>query len=145
MKNLQNWIIIGILALVAIFGGGYYLSQNKADEPGKQTTNVATESSQVKNFVASLQINDGENIVSYDLVDGEGQTALEVTQKATGGQVETSGEGINAFVTSINGRKADDSKKEYWELVVNDKPASVGAGSYKVKNGDAITWRISKY
>lgn len=58
---------------------------------------------------------------------------------------EASGEGENAFVTSINGRDADSSKNEYWALYHNGEFAQVGAGSLVTEDGDTITWQIELF
>ena len=71
------------------------------------------------------------------------QTALEVLQRSH--QIETKGKGINAFITSIDGRKADDAKNEFWAFYVNGKQAEVGAGSYVLKPNDKILWKIETY
>lgn len=93
-------------------------------------------------FGASISVtNADETVTEYKIT--EETTALEAVRKAA--QVETKGEGVSAFVTSINGRKADEAKKEYWAFYINDKPSAVGAGSYTIKNGDKIIWKIEKY
>lgn len=73
----------------------------------------------------------------------EGKTVLDLLKKYT--KVETKGEGVNAFIISIDGKKALTEKREYWAFFVNGKPATVGAGSYKLKSGDKIEWKIEKY
>ena len=60
-------------------------------------------------------------------------------------KVMMKGEKEMAFVTSINDRLADDSKHEFWAFYVNGKQAEVGAGSYIVKQGDTIEWKIETY
>jgi hypothetical protein len=55
------------------------------------------------------------------------------------------GEGANAFVTTIGGRAADDAKHEFWAFYVNGEQAQVGAGSYVMKDGDVITWKLETY
>jgi hypothetical protein len=72
-----------------------------------------------------------------------GKTTLEATQANV--ETETSGTGVNAYVTAINQTKADPKKNEFWELIINGKSAEVGAGSYIIKNGDQIQWQISTY
>ncbi len=79
--------------------------------------------------------------LSYQGVDG--QTALELLVVKAAAQIK--GTGANAYVTAINGRIADESKKEYWALYINDKLADVGAGSYVTKSGDQIRWHIETY
>ena len=45
----------------------------------------------------------------------------------------------------INGRRVDDRKNEYWAFYLNGKMAQIGAGSYQLKNGDKIEWKIETY
>lgn len=70
-------------------------------------------------------------------------TALQALQSIA--QVKTQGEGKEAFIIAIDDRKADDSKKEFWAFYVNGKQAEIGAGSYSIKDGDSIEWRIENY
>jgi hypothetical protein len=95
--------------------------------------------------IAKLIINvDGQKITS-DLPSQVGKTALEVTRQVAGGLLETKGEGTSAYVVAINGRRADSGKREFWELLVNGQPSAVGAGSYLIKAGDVIEWKIGTY
>lgn len=88
---------------------------------------------------------------SYLLIDNQkfdiskfvDKTALDATQSVT--KIETTGTGINAFVTSINGINADQKKHQFWEMIINGKSSEVGAGSYIIKNGDQIEWKLSTY
>jgi len=48
-------------------------------------------------------------------------------------------------VVSINGRKADAQKHEYWAFYVNGKLSDVGPADYKTKDGDVVEWKIEKY
>ena len=73
----------------------------------------------------------------------EGKTALDLLSQTA--SIVTTGEKENAYVVGINGIKADDTKKEYWSLYVNEKVSQVGAGSYKLKKGDKIEWKIENY
>ena len=73
-----------------------------------------------------------------------GATALELLLEADP-SAEVTGEGENAFVTSIGGRAADDSKKEFWSLSVDGEPAQVGAGTLETEDGQEITWTIETY
>ena len=78
---------------------------------------------------------------NYFSYKGEtGKNALEILKQKT--KIEESSSGL---VTSINGRKADDGKKEYWAFYVNGKMADVGPADYQTKGGDLIEWKIQKY
>ncbi len=73
----------------------------------------------------------------------KGKTALDLLEKYS--KVGLQGNGVNAFVTTIDGLTADASKRKYWAFYVNGKLADVGAGSYKLQNGDKIVWKIESY
>lgn len=51
----------------------------------------------------------------------------------------------SGLVVSINGRKAESSKHEFWAFYVNNKLASVGPSSYETSDSDFIIWKIDKY
>lgn len=93
----------------------------------------------VREYTATLRF--GEE--AFDISQYIGKTALEATEAKL--KTEKTGEKENAFVTSIEGRTADSKKREFWEFLVNDKQAEIGAGSYIIQNGDQIEWKISNY
>lgn len=143
MKTRYKGIIIFALFLL-LFTLGQYISQNgitfnhfKAEPKLNSVT--------VNVIKVSETINSGEDTtkvyISKEVV--EGKTALDLLQKTT--KIQTKGEGKNAFITEINGRHADDSKREFWAFYVNGKQAEVGAGSYVIKNNDEIEWKIETY
>lgn len=70
-------------------------------------------------------------------------TALDLLRNTT--QATIQGEGVNAFITEINGLKADPNKKEFWSFYINNQASQVGAGSYYLKPGDKIQWKIETY
>lgn len=57
----------------------------------------------------------------------------------------TKEEDKNGFVTSINGRQANEGKHEFWAFYVNGKFSDVGASDYKTHDTDFIEWRIQTY
>ncbi|OGY28264.1 MAG: hypothetical protein A2Z42_01820 [Candidatus Woykebacteria bacterium RBG_19FT_COMBO_43_10] len=139
----KHWLISIAIVIVAVMGWNL-ASNNQPETPQPAPTSVAD--TQVGAARATVTINPGNggNVLSVqDVVAEEGETALDLTKKVA--DVVTSGEGEMAFVTSIDGRAADSSKNEFWELVINGEPAKVGAGSYTVQDGDKIEWRISTY
>jgi hypothetical protein len=70
----------------------------------------------------------------------EGIDALTLLKQLTKVEQDSSG-----LVTSINNRKADTSKKEYWSFFVNNKMAEVGPADYVTKDTDQIEWKIQTY
>lgn len=72
-----------------------------------------------------------------------GTTALQLLKEQA--EVKTKGEGKNAYVIEINGKTADEANREFWAFYINGVPSNVGAGSYQLKNGDVIEWKIDHY
>ncbi len=141
MKFIQKNILLVVITAVVIFGGGfYYLNQSKPEDTKSSTTTTTT---QEKKSAIKVTIKSDGKEKSYEVENAVGKTALEVTQEAV--SIEKTGEGKDAFITSINGRKAEDSKKEFWKLVINGKDAEVGAGSYSVVENDTLVWEIATY
>ncbi len=55
------------------------------------------------------------------------------------------GQSASGLVVSINGRKANSAKHEYWAFYVNGKLAQVGPADYQTHSTDSIMWKISTY
>ncbi len=82
--------------------------------------------------------------ITIDTSKFVGKTALEATKEKVN-EIKTEGTGVNAYVTSLNGRAADTKNNEFWELTINGKASEVGAGSYIIKEGDKIIWQIKTF
>jgi len=78
------------------------------------------------------------NSFSYKGEDGKDALAI-LKEKTT---VEQSSSGL---VISINGRKAEEDKREFWAFLVNGKMAEVGPADYQTKKEDLIEWKIQNY
>lgn len=125
-----------LLVFLLIFLGIGVVIQNFQE---KKTLKSPNEEEIIKEFKATLAVKEK----SFDISQFIGKTALEATERVV--KVVKSGEGKNAFVTEINEQKADTKNREFWEFLVNGKPASVGAGSYVIQNGDKLKWQLSLY
>lgn len=123
MKKKIILCFVGIVVVIGLVSIGAYLynSNNISNKSGQTQTKPIAKS------------------VTYSGKDGV--TALDLLKKNA--KIVTSGSGENTFVTTINGYKASDSKKEYWSFSVDGKAASIGAGSYITKDNEAITWKIA--
>lgn len=135
MKKFIKLLII--FAAFLLLGLGFWQLYIK-----KAPANVPNEKA-VQTYSAGLTINSTQGTENFDISDFIDKTALEATQ--ANAKVVTTGSSTNAFVTSINGVSADSQKHEFWEFDVNGNQAQVGAGSYTVRNGDQILWKISTY
>lgn len=133
-KTKKSFYRIFILALVilAIFAG-YFFYQTKLLSTKKSIAQ--------QTFTVYFKVAGQKDFIKQEIVTGK--TALDLTKEKA--NIKTKGEGTNAYITEINGIAAQVSKKEYWAFYVNGKMAEVGAGSYKLKEGDKIEWKIEKY
>lgn len=127
MKNFKKYIYPAsalLLALVLLSITFVSLSKNNNQEKKstKQTSAEAMEKDEI-----TYQ---GE----------EGVDAYILLTKKADIEEDTSG-----LITSINGKKADNNKKEFWSFYVNDKQAAVGPKDYITKDSDIITWKIESY
>jgi len=139
----KHWLISIAIVIIAVMGWNL-ASSSQPETTQPAATSVADNQVGAAKVTVTINPGNGGHVLSVqDLVVEKGDTALDLTRKVA--DVVTSGEGEMAFVTSIDGRAADSSKNEFWELVVNGASSQVGAGSYTVQDGDKIEWRISTY
>lgn len=131
-KKLFYRIFILVLVVLAIFAG-YSFYQTKLLSTKKSIAQ--------QTLTVYLKISGQKDFIKQEIISGK--TALDLIKEKT--KVVTKGKGANAYVVEINGRVAEDSKKEFWAFYVNGKKAEVGAGSYQLKEGDKIEWKIEKY
>ena len=129
MKKILLFVLFFLLIV-----SGYFYYQNKLSSTKKSVI-------QQKKLTVYSKLVGQESFTKQEIDVNE--TALDLTKEKA--KVLTKGDGANAYVTEIDGRVAQDSKKEYWAFYVNGKLAQVGAGSYLLKEGDKIEWRIEKY
>ncbi len=140
MKKI-TLIILVVFSLLFAFWGFHKLFPKNNFQAGKQKTQTV---SPKKIVVFQRIILSSQNQKSFDKIAIEkGITALDLLRKKA--VVKAQGKGKNAFVLEINNLKAKKEKKEYWAFYVNGKPSSVGAGAYKLKPNDQITWQIKTY
>jgi hypothetical protein len=134
MKNILA-ILAGILLTVVTWTAVTNNNQQKGLP--------VVQEKQTKTFMVKQTVELPDKPISENVEAEAGETALDVLKKTI--VIETDGEGVDAFVTSINKRKADGGKQEFWAFYVNGKQAPVGAGSYKVQPKDTITWKLETY
>lgn len=130
----KNQIILLIVILAILMGFGYFY---------KQSLRIKQLFDPFPSMISVSQIIEIELSISKQFEVISGSTALDLLKQTT--TIETKGESVNAYVVTINGRTASNTDKEYWAFYVNGKPASVGAGSYKLMPNDRILWKIEKF
>lgn len=134
MKKNQIALILAFLIIIMGFAFLYYRQFSQI----KSTTTI-----QQDPLIHVTQTIEITNPTTSSATVKAGTTALDLLKQNT--KIETKGEGVNAYVVAINGRTASNTDKEYWAFYINGKSAVVGAGSYKLKSGDKILWKIEKF
>ena len=134
MKNILA-LVAGILLTIGI----WTVTSAKQLSP----TPPVQKEKRVETFTITQVVELPQGNLSKTTTVTQGKTALETLKDVT--SVETTGEGENAFVTSIGNRRAQETNREFWAFYVNGKQAPVGAGSYQVVSGDVITWKLETY
>lgn len=134
---MKKLVYVFMFVFVFFLGGIYSFNKTKNQS---QTKGV---SSQTIIVYQSIFIKNSDKSVPIKLNIENGKTALDLLRKTA--VVKTQGSGRNTFVLEINNIKAENSQKEYWAFYVNSKIAAVGAGSYLLKMGDKIEWKIENY
>lgn len=130
-KSFYKFFIL-VLVILAIFAS-YSFYQTKLLSTKKSIAQ--------QTFTVYLKISGQKDFIRQEIISGK--TALDLTKEKA--SVKTKGKGINAYIIEINRQEALDSKKEYWAFYVNGKMAEVGAGSYQLKDGDKIEWKLANY
>ncbi|MFA5749827.1 MAG: DUF4430 domain-containing protein [Candidatus Shapirobacteria bacterium] len=83
------------------------------------------------------------NLVLIDIFSYSGEKGIDaLTLLKNKAKVEENKAGL---VISINERKAESEKHEYWAFYINDKMSNIGPADYKTTDSDIITWKIEKY
>lgn len=77
---------------------------------------------------------------TFSYAGEEGVDALTLLENQA--EVEMNASGL---VTSINGKMADEKKREFWSFYVNGKLANVGPKDYITKSADRLEWKIETY
>ena len=121
IKN-KSFIVSLIVIVIAVFGlalNRIYVNKN-AEEGMKEYTLIVTDTDNT--FNEETKIKTKETSLGKDLDER--------------GIIESSSSSYGRFVTGVNGRKADDSKQQWWNLVVNGKNSDKGIDNVMINNKD---------
>jgi hypothetical protein len=123
------------------------ISDNKADTASENDNGqVSNEEAATAEVHISITGHKDEGIILADTVVNidEGYTVIDVLKRTAGLnniQLECSGIKAMAYVKGIgNTYEFDYGPKSGWIYRVNGKISNIGAGKYKVKDGDSIEW-----
>ena len=127
-STVRQFFLLGVL-VVLLSGLLWMRSANSSNSEVTSSVTIVTPTSKQKTVAAVFSYKGEEGIDALSLLEQQ----VPVVQNESG------------LVTSINGRKADEQKREFWSFYVNGKMAPVGPKEYITKDGDSIEWRIETY
>ena len=118
--NRKNGIMAGILILLWMVAGIFYIQNKPETETGaKEISIVVTHADQSHNTFAYQTDREylAEVLLENELVDGEmGQYGL--------------------FITTVDGETADDSKRQWWCITKGGKQVNTSADTTPIADGD---------
>ena len=103
----------------------------KQDTPVKQTVSVQVIGINTTMMQGNIEVNSSSTAYSV----------LRELAQQNGKSISTKGFGSTVYVSGIDGLKEfDHGPSSGWMYKVNGTPPNIGAGAYKVKAGDKVTW-----
>lgn len=129
--NLKNKKIIVslIIIVIAIFGlVGYKAFINSKQIQGQ------------KEYILIVRDTDNTFKDEFNFKTEEGSLGKDLDNRNL---IETDNSGASRFVTGVNGKKADASKQEWWNLKVNGENSQTGVDDTPINNGDTIEFILT--
>jgi len=148
-KNLKTAIkiIIPVIFLaVGIFLGQDFANLNEILKTGKDSSELITQRHDKVEVSLMIDYGNGE-IDVYEDVLLDNPTVFELLKKVTGeNKLEFSFndkyKDLGILVESINGKRNDFSKNQFWQYWVNNRYANVASDKYQLKNSDVVLWKL---
>lgn len=128
-KKANKFLVFGALIIVVLISSFFIFDTGGSNQSPQE----------IEDSIEQEVIEEEPKIEIFSYQGKEGISALDLLKEKA--EVEER----NGFVTSINGREADDGANEFWAFYVNSKPAEVGAGEYITEEKDLIEWKIEVY
>lgn len=130
MNKQTKTILIAALTLVVLLGvfvAVYYISKPDTDSGDKEIIVKVIEGDQVKTY--KIKTN-----AEY-LLDALNEKNLVAGESGMYG----------FYITAVDGRTANEDKREWWQIVKNGEQTTTGADSTPIKDGDIIEFILSTY
>ncbi|MBI2577646.1 MAG: DUF4430 domain-containing protein [Candidatus Wildermuthbacteria bacterium] len=139
LRSPKTLLFISFVAVFALgLASGFLVSSNQVrdDIPVDGENEAISVSLKIDYGNGDVQAFASENIVAGNTV----WQLLQALERRHGIILETRNfAGVGIFVEGINGIR--NTNTQYWQYWVNGEYAKVGAGQYKLKNGDEVLWK----
>ncbi len=141
----RDWILPGVLALVALAGGIVFFRLPATQTPAPQVL-TATEEGQIeklKEQTVTLSIVAPKETLEYEIEAEDEMTVAKLLEQAEQEHdltVDIEESSFGLFVTAIAGVPGEDDAGGYWMFSINGEPSPVGISEAMVNQGDTVTW-----
>lgn len=135
----RNKARIALLIIGVVVGlTGCHLTKEAPNTKETQQTEQSAETTVLEKVTIVIKTNDA--VLSDKQLEIEKEETLLSVMKKHFTVVEDKG-----FITSIENRAADNSKREFWAILINGEMAQIGAADLKLRDGDVVTFEIQTY
>lgn len=147
MRRVKFEIVTGLIFLLITLGTYVLFSNDVIRFNLGQDDGLAAESQEEVKVDITVHGRDGVS-ERYNTTVINGQMAIDALTKLDKDSEQFAYEykqdpSFGAYVTSINGVKAEE--KEFWAFKVNGQDSNQGISSYNVKDGDKLSFTLSKF
>lgn len=124
-KIIKSLLVVSVLVFIAA-----------SCNPLQKKTEV-----QQQNITVSQNVEKLSTLQVFNYQASEKKTALDMLKASHEVKTKSFGD-AGEFVEAINGTAPD--AKHFWAFYVNGQSSNVGAGSYELKDGDSIEWKLEE-
>ena len=128
-----------LLSLFAIFSVLLAITGCQIEDKGTNPEVKINQNEELRVELLVTLANNSETVSKVEVEFKEGDNLLYIMQKNLK-IVDNAG-----FITSIEGVEAKTEDKMAWFFQINGEDSMVGAGDYKLKNGDKIHWDLHSW
>lgn len=144
-------IIAKIIIIIAVFVFGFVLGQKYTVAPSEKV-DLSTDNQQIQEErTANLMFDfgDGDIKAFNNIIVNDGETIFDLVKEVAAknniklGYKDYGGD-LGVLIESIGEKKNNFDAGYYWQYWANNDYAKVGAGTYKLNDGDIIEWKYTK-
>lgn len=131
LMTILSALLLSVGVLVGCSNDANETNNNANNQPNNETNEVSEEIT----VEVVISLDKGEEILEEKEIKTEdGAILLDVMKENF--DIEEDG----GFITSIDGKAAEEGEEKAWMYFVNDEMAMVGAGEYELSNGDEVNF-----
>lgn len=125
-KSFLISIIVLFISITGFIGYRFYIN-SKATTGIKEYKLIVTDTNNTfrEEFdITTKEISLGKDLDNRELIESENGS-------------------YGRFVTVVNGKKADESKKQWWNLIINGENSSTGIDDVMIHDGDRVEFILT--